>query len=217
MARSHPCETERWFANTRGMPLMNNNTTRLKFSVPLLAACVLTLAVGSASAQRGGAPDQAGAGPAGAGVPGAAGPGGVAGPGRPGGPGAGGPGGGFGRVGGPRQAADPEQRGLLVNEAGAQPGYTLFAPLNATTTYLIDLEGNVVRTWESGFVPGAWVYFTEDGHLLRGGREPEPLGFSGGIGGQGGRFQKFTFDGELVWDYALNTEQRLSHHDVEVL
>src|SRR5690606_30674576 len=104
---------------------------------------------------------------------------------------AGGPGfGGRGRFGGPAQA-EPAQRGLLVNEAGAQPGYTLFAPLNATTTYLIDLEGNVVRSWESELVPSAWVYFTDDGHVLRGGREPEPLGgFSGG--GQGGRFQKFT-------------------------
>src|SRR5690606_23710082 len=69
---------------------------------------------------------------------------------------------------------------------------------------------------ESELVPSAWVYFTDDGHVLRGGREPEPLGgFSGG--GQGGRFQKFTFDGELVWDYTLNTEQRLPHHDVEIL
>src|SRR5690606_4578618 len=121
----------------------------------------------------------------------------------------GGPGGGRGGFGGP-QAGEPEQRGLLVNEAGAQPRYTLFAPLNSTTTYLIDLAGNVVRTWESGFVPGASVYLLDDGHLLRTGREPEPLGISGGMGGQGGRIQKFTFDGELVWDYAVNSEQRLA-------
>ena len=38
--------------------------------------------------------------------------------------------------------------------------------------------------------------------------------FSGG--GQGGRFQEFDFDGNLVWDFRYN-ETRLPHHDVAVL
>jgi len=122
--------------------------------------------------------------------------------------------GGGGRFGGPA-ANEPETRGLLINADGATPGYTLFAPLNGTTTYLIDMEGEVVREWDSELVPSAWVYFTDDGHVVRGGRELETQGFSGG--GQGGRFQKFTFDGELVWDYSLNSEQRLPHHDVAIL
>jgi outer membrane protein assembly factor BamB len=95
------------------------------------------------------------------------------------------------------------------------PGYTLFAPLTADSTYLIDLDGNVVRTWKSDYLPSAWVYLLDNGHLLRGGRELETHGFSGG--GQGGRFQEFNFDGALLWDYSLNTEDRLPHHDVTVL
>jgi hypothetical protein len=120
-----------------------------------------------------------------------------------------------GRFGGPPGAAEPAERGLLINEAGATVGYTLFAPLNGTTSYLIDMQGEVVRSFDSDLVPSAWVYFTEDGHVMRGGREPETHGFSGG--GQGGRFQTFDLDGELVWDYSLNTAERLPHHDVAIL
>jgi hypothetical protein len=95
------------------------------------------------------------------------------------------------------------------------PGYTLFAPLASDTTYLINLNGQVVRTWKSDLLPSAWVYLLDSGHLLRGGREPQTHGFSGG--GQGGRFQEFDFDGALLWDFSLNAEDRLPHHDVAVL
>jgi len=125
-----------------------------------------------------------------------------------------GPGGAGGRFGGPA-ANEPATRGVLVNTAEATAGYTLFAPLNGTSTYLIDLDGGVVRQWESELVPSAWVYLLDNGDLLRGGREPETSGFSGG--GQGGRIQRFTFDGELIWDYTLNSREQLPHHDVAVL
>jgi hypothetical protein len=108
-----------------------------------------------------------------------------------------------------------EARGLRIRTDAATPGYTLFAPLTSGTTYLIDLDGRAVRTWTSEFLPGAWVYMLDNGHLLRGGREPETHGFSGG--GQGGRFQEFDFEGNLLWDFSLNTEDRLPHHDVAVL
>jgi hypothetical protein len=185
-------------------------------SMGLLLGLSAVLATGSLPAQEPAA-DQAGGPAAGEGRVGGPGQGrfGGQGAGRFGGAGGGrfaGPGG--GRFGGP-QAQGPAERGLQVNEPGAMPGYTLFAPLNRTTSYLIDMEGNVVQTWESEFVPSAWVYFTAEGNLLRGGREQQTAGFSGG--GQGGRFQQFTFDGELVWDYSLNTDSRLPHHDVAIL
>ena len=108
-----------------------------------------------------------------------------------------------------------EDRGIRIQTDRALPGYTLFAPLTSGTTYLIDMEGQVVRTWASDFAPSAWVYMRENGNLVRGGREPETAGFSGG--GQGGRFQEFTFDGELIWDFSLNDEGHLPHHDVALL
>ena len=166
------------------------------------AALSLTLAATVSAQER-----QGGAGP------GAQGPGAGA---RFGGPGAaGGRFGGAGRGFGGAATNEPETRGLLTNTPDATDGYTLFAPLNSTTSYLIDLEGNVVREWESEMVPSAWIYMLDNGDVLRGGREPVTSGFSGG--GQGGRFQRFTFDGELIWDYSLNNDLQLPHHDVAVL
>lgn len=50
---------------------------------------------------------------------------------------------------------------------------------------------------------------------MRTGSEPQTAGFSGG--GQGGRFQEFTFEGELVWDFSLNDATHLPHHDMAML
>jgi hypothetical protein len=114
-----------------------------------------------------------------------------------------------------RGAAANEPRGVRVKTEGATPGYLLFAPLNSDTTYLIDNDGQVVRTWKSEFAPGASVVMRDNGHVVRAGFEPTTQGFSGG--GQGGRFQEFTFDGELVWEHSINDASRLAHHDFAVM
>ncbi|MEJ2133585.1 MAG: aryl-sulfate sulfotransferase, partial [Gammaproteobacteria bacterium] len=59
------------------------------------------------------------------------------------------------------------------------------------------------------------LYLLDNGHLIRGAREPEVPAFWGG--GQGGRIQELTWDGEIVWDYLLASEEHLLHHDFEVL
>ena len=93
------------------------------------------------------------------------------------------------------------------------PGYTLVAPRQSTTTYLIDMRGRVVRTWESDYTPGQDAYLLEDGHLLRAGKlGSEDLLFVGA--GGGGRVQEFTWEGELVWDFKFHDDKRLPHHDV---
>ncbi|HTG72379.1 MAG TPA: aryl-sulfate sulfotransferase [Terriglobia bacterium] len=112
------------------------------------------------------------------------------------------------------QIVTPEPRGLRVKCDAVSPGYTLFAPMSSDTTYLIDLDGRAVRTWRSAFLPSAWVYLLDNGHVLRGGSDRGSSVFSGG--GQGGRFQEFDLDGNLVWDFRYN-ETRLPHHDVAVL
>ena len=111
------------------------------------------------------------------------------------------------------QASEP--RGVRVNTPQASPGYVYFTPLLSDTTYLINNAGQVVHIWESDYAPSAWVYLLDNGNLIRGAREPEVPTFSGG--GQGGRIQEFTWDGELVWDFVFATENHLLHHDVEVL
>src|SRR5215471_9939407 len=58
--------------------------------------------------------------------------------------------------------------GLNLNNAEKTcQGYTLMAPANTTTTYLIDMEGRVVKTWQSDCKPGHSAYLLENGNLLR--------------------------------------------------
>ena len=106
-------------------------------------------------------------------------------------------------------------RGLRVKTTAAEDGFVYFAPLLSDTTYLVDMDGQVVHTWLSDYAPSGWVYLMDNGDLMRGGREPEAPVFSGG--GQGGRVQRFTWDGELVWDFSFASEDHLLHHDVAVL
>ena len=106
-------------------------------------------------------------------------------------------------------------RGLRVRKGGVAPGYVLFAPLLSGTTYLIDEEGQVVHSWESEYAPSGAVCFLENGNLMRTAREPVVESFKGG--GQGGRIQEFTWDGELVWDFVYASADYLLHHDIENL
>ena len=95
--------------------------------------------------------------------------------------------------------------GLILNEPDSFEGYTLFAPNNSTTTYLIDNNGLLVNQWESAFSPGLTVYLLEDGHLLRAAKVESDN--STDIGG----FQKFSWDNNLVWEFYYGFQ----HHDIE--
>ncbi len=108
-----------------------------------------------------------------------------------------------------------EQRGLRSNTPEASPGYVIFNPNRSLTTYLVDLEGRVVHTWQSDYPPGGGAYLLDNGNLLRAAREPDVPVFSGG--GQSGRLQEITWDGEVVWDFTFATEDHLLHHDLAVL
>ncbi len=111
-----------------------------------------------------------------------------------------------------RKAAPAKSKGgLLVKDAKACKGYTLLAPSHSTTTYLIDMEGRVVRSWESDCTPGFSAYLLENGNLLRTGAIPNPPFFGGG---SGGRIQELTWDGKLVWDYSYHNDNELPNHDV---
>jgi hypothetical protein len=106
-------------------------------------------------------------------------------------------------------------RGLLNKTDESTPGYVYFTPLKSSTTYLINMDGQVVHTWESEYGPTGWVYLKDDGNLIRGGRDPQAPVYAGG--GQGGWFQEFTWDGELVWEYNFSSNEYLVHHDVELM
>lgn len=107
--------------------------------------------------------------------------------------------------------------GMIMNNGKAQSGYTLFAPNSSRTVYLINLCGEVVHSWECGYMPGQAVYLLEDGRLLHTANPGRTSHTSMSAGGEGGIVQLFSFDGELEWSYELyNSDYRL-HHDVEML
>ena len=105
--------------------------------------------------------------------------------------------------------------GLIeYDPALAYPGYTVFAPNLSTTTYLIDIEGNLVRSWSATQLPGNVAYLLESGHLLR---TANVLNMTFASGGRGGRVQEFDWDGTLLWDFTYSSTQFCQHHDVETL
>lgn len=101
-----------------------------------------------------------------------------------------------------------------VRETGAFAGYTLLVPQNLTDTHLLDLEGNVVHTWRSGYLPGNSAHLRADGLLLRAGRvTPPPQNFAAAPGGQGGVLELLDWDSRVVASFQYATDAHLQHHD----
>jgi len=105
--------------------------------------------------------------------------------------------------------------GLILNGDSAYVGYTLFAPLPYTVTYLIDNNGLLVNSWESDYRPGISVYLLENGNILRTGKAESNPDFP--QGGQGRFVQELLWDGSLVWEFEYASELYLLHHDIEPL
>ena len=102
--------------------------------------------------------------------------------------------------------------GLVTNDSGTFRGYTLLNPMNHKKAYLIDVEGRIVKTWESEHQSTHPAYLLEDGHVLRVATLGEERAFGGG-GGSAGRVQEFDWDGKLVWDFRFNNAKQYPHHD----
>lgn len=80
-----------------------------------------------------------------------------------------------------------------------EAGYTLFAARGRS--YLIDMEGYVVRTWSIGTNPRFLDY---NGHLLDATKD-DPSGFQG--------FRELDWDGNTVWEYQETRDGYAPHHD----
>ena len=105
--------------------------------------------------------------------------------------------------------------GLIQHDAQSlDNGYILFAPVGATTTYLIDKCGKLAKTWPSNYRPGQSVYLLPDGTLLRTGNANNAT-FN--AGGKGGIIEKIDWDGHVVWTYQVSDATKCQHHDVKAL
>jgi len=98
---------------------------------------------------------------------------------------------------------DSQTSWLFMNNSEDFTGYTLFAPLSSTTTYLINNNGDVIHTWDSDYIPTCSVYLLENGVLLRASK------FSNQIRG----FQKIAWNGTILSEF----EYPAQHHDIEPL
>lgn len=104
--------------------------------------------------------------------------------------------------------------GLTVNDPKALAGYTLLSTMNSKSIYLLDNEGRVVHTWKPETTSHHCCYLLPNGHLLRPAELGGPEKSFGGGPAPLGKFQEFTWEGELVWDYKFFNEKQLPHHDI---
>ncbi|HEY3452487.1 MAG TPA: aryl-sulfate sulfotransferase [Myxococcales bacterium] len=102
--------------------------------------------------------------------------------------------------------------GLIECTDEAYEGYTLFAPIWSSNTYLVDMVGRVVHTWPSMYLPGMSFQLLANGDLMRTAHKS----MFGGLP-TGGGIQRFSWDGELLWDFEWLGEDFAAHHDFAVL
>jgi uncharacterized protein (TIGR03437 family) len=105
----------------------------------------------------------------------------------------------------------------LNNPAKASPGYVLMPPLHNGLTYLIDNNGQVINTWNSGnSEPGRGAYLMANSHLFR----TDSL-TGGGVlslgGGEGGRIREYDWQGNVLWTFQYATATYIMHHDFKQL
>lgn len=121
--------------------------------------------------------------------------------------------------GAPGRDVSPQvKKGLSIHEPRACRGYTLLNPMGTTKTYLLDMEGRVVRRWDSEMKSMQAAYLLENGHVLRVGQAAEGADKAFGAGpGASGRIQEVTWEGEVVWDFTFHNERYFPHHDAAKL
>ena len=103
--------------------------------------------------------------------------------------------------------------GLTKAVKNESPGYTLLAPNNSTSTYLIDYCGRAVHTWVSTHAVGFRALLMANGDLIR----MQRLNTSPILQGAGGGIEKRAWDGRLLWNYVMSDSTRVMHHDFTVL
>lgn len=105
-------------------------------------------------------------------------------------------------------------RGVIVNSENAAPGYVLFNVSNSASSYLMNREGEVVHEWKGNF-QSILSYLTDSGSVVRNAMDPDFPVYYGG--GNTGRIQEFNWEGDMIWDFEIASEEHLSHHDIELL
>ncbi|MBT4587641.1 MAG: aryl sulfotransferase, partial [Rhodospirillaceae bacterium] len=92
------------------------------------------------------------------------------------------------------------------NPDKAFSGYTIFTPLGQTSTYLINMKGEVAHEWKLPTMAGNYAYLLPNGNLLAAQKTLEgPATFPG----KGGQLIEMDWDGNILWEYT----DHMQHHD----
>jgi uncharacterized protein (UPF0248 family) len=112
-------------------------------------------------------------------------------------------------IGGSQAMPELEQNTLKRRGVGlracepkrAFAGFTLFAPhfVESRTVYLLDLQGEVVHTWNMPYPPGLSGYLTERGTLFFNGRTSEQS-FLSRFPFKGGVVLEADWNGKVLWE-----------------
>jgi Arylsulfotransferase (ASST) len=95
------------------------------------------------------------------------------------------------------------------NRDKAFPGFTLFAPIVAGgKVYLIDLNGEIVHSWQMPYPPGMYGYLTDQGNYFYNGKKLEDsTRYIGSRPWKGGVVLEADWNGRILWEL-----QHPDHH-----
>jgi len=98
-------------------------------------------------------------------------------------------------------------------------GMTLFAPTQggggaSFSSYLVNNEMDVIKSWSHSKGAASMPYLLQDSTLIYPYRVSNPTMSSGGVGGG---ISKYSWNGELLWNYEISNNTYQHHHDVEPL
>lgn len=101
---------------------------------------------------------------------------------------------------------------ICLIAGGPFDGATVYNALNdsnSNRTILINNNGDVLNEWIGADRIASTPYLLPGGELLRPCRAPGDNGPA-----IGGRMQKFSYEGEILWDFIFGDENNQPHHDV---
>ncbi len=102
----------------------------------------------------------------------------------------------------------PLKTGLTDFDAGrAEPGFTLYSPLWRQSTFLLNMEGEVVHEWELPGAPGGYARLLPNGNLFYAAQTEGGPPFEGGA--KGGLMREVDWGGKIVMEHRDDWQ----HHD----
>ncbi len=92
----------------------------------------------------------------------------------------------------------------------AYEGYTLYSPLQSNTTYLINMNGQVVHQWDCASSPASTAHLLENGSIMRPRRISSPTMTGGAVGGI---LEIIDWSGNVTWSYIVSDQDYQQHHE----